>query len=538
MSCHASWKEAVLHLAEFQGSSVQGVRVGVLRNVAANSAGKKSCWRRALQLLPSHGEAGAKNALVAHGIAVDSCARAASWARALQMLQSWALQGQEASLVALGAAARGLAGDSCDRWRLAQLLASEAPSIFVSNAVLAACCRARLLQQSLRLLSAMKQDGPEPDVASYNTMLGLCAEEGHVAKAGALLREARHQGLQGLLMHNLALKASLSASSWERAAGLLLGMSVDRVASDDISTGTAIASCARGRRWQLCIRLLRTLPFRELPWQATPGRTVAFSTAGSAAIQAMAWSCAQDFLDDLRCSHLQTDTDTFAAFSTACMAAAAGAADAQGGPRSRRTWRIWPLAAALLCICKQRHGVAPDTSVGPAITTFSRSSRWPKGVQLLAGLRANGLRPHLICFNSAAMSTWRAVSSALSGMCAGALRPDVASWNALLVANPWEQSTQSLEVMAALQVEVDQVAVSTRLGGMNAAPWRKSLAALCRASAGSVDGILAAVLLRGCAARRSWQESLQLRASLEWGGSDLRSDAGPKLCRSSKNRGM
>ncbi|CAE7694774.1 unnamed protein product [Symbiodinium necroappetens] len=513
MSCQPSWKEAVHYVAEVQRSTVQGSRLGVLHNVAANSAGKKSCWRQALQLLGCRELSGTheKNLLVAHGIAVDACARAASWASALQGLHAWASQGGEPSPVALGAAARGLAAKEGPRaWQqAAQLLTMEPPSIFVGNAVLSACSRERLSQQGLQLLSAMRQQGPQPDAASYNIVLGLCADEGHVEQAGRLLREARHQDVEtNLLMYNLVMKSSLSASRWESAANVLLAMSSDSVPSDEISSSTSVASCARGGPWRFCLALLATLP---VGWRGRSGGMVAFSTAGSAAIQALQWASAHTLLDEVRRAQLQTDTDTFAALSTACMA---GTASNLATDR-----RHWQLAAGLLKTCKQRHGVLPETSVGPSVATFSKSSQWLAGIQLVARLRTSGVRPHLICFNSAAMSTWSLVSSMLSGMVLGALEPDVASWNALLVANPWEKGTETLEAMASLQVELDRVSVSTRLGKMTSAPWRTSLKALestQRSTPNSVDVILAAALLRGSAARRSWQESLQLRASLCW----------------------
>ncbi|CAE7237480.1 EMB2654 [Symbiodinium sp. CCMP2592] len=508
MSCQPSWKEAVHYVAEVQRSAVQGSRLGVLHNAAANSAGKKACWRQALQLLDCRELSGAwheKNLLVAHGIAVDACARAASWASALQGLHSWALQGGEPSLVAFGAAARGLAAKvGTSAWQqAAQLLAMEPPSIFVGNAVLSACSRERLSQQALQLLSAMRQHGPQPDAASYNIVLGLCADEGHAEQAGRLLREARRQDVEtNLLMYNLAMKSSLSASQWESAASVLLAMSSDSVPSDEISSSTSIASCARGGPWRFCLALLATLP---VGWRGLSGGMVAFSTAGSAAIQALQWAYAHTLLDEVRRAQLQTDTDTFAALSTACMAGTAS----NPAPGGRL---CWPLAASLLKTCKQRHGVVLDTSVGPSVATFSKSSQWRAGIQLLASLRTSGVRPHLICFNSAAMSTWSLVSSMLSGMVLGGLEPDVASWNALLVANPWEKGTETLEAMASLQVELDRVSVSTRLGKMTSAPWRTSLKALAStqrssSSPNSVDAILAAALLRSSAARRSWQET-------------------------------
>ena len=532
MSCQLPWKEAVCRLVEARRNGIQStVQQEVLCNAAANSACKKGDWRRALQLLPLHGFE--RNVLVAHGIAVDACARGAVWARALQQLGSWAACGGEASPVALGAAARGLAKSGSPHssgggaWRrAAQLLAlSEPPSVFVANAVLSACCRARLSQQALQLLSDMRLDGPQPDTASYNTMLGLCAEEGHVAQAARLLKAARHQSVQSnLLMYNLALKSALGASSWQHASGVLLGMSSDSVPNDEISSCTAIASCARAGPWRLGLALLQTLPAR-VPSLRGPSETIPFSTAASAAIQAKQWTFASWLLDNVRCCQLQTDTDTFAALSTACMTLSAGTSAELG------RGRFWSLAAALLRTCERQHGPAPETSMGPAATTFSRLSQWEQGAELLADMQASGIRLNLIFYNSAAMSTWRSVSSLLTGLRKRGLEPDAASWNALLVASAWEQSAGALAAMGCLHVEVDRVSVSTFLGSLNSAPWRSGLQGLAKAvrTSGSVDGILATVLLRSCAALRSWQQSLQLQASLEAVGSGLRlsSDAGP-----------
>ena len=534
--CQTSWKEAVLHLAEAQQRSVQSAQFEVHCNVVANLAGKKGFWRRALQLLdPFTSRKCGRNALVGHGITVDAYARAGFWDKALCELQVWAGRGGEASPLAFGAAARGLTGLAAREgsggtpdvaWRkAAQLLASsKAPSVFVGNAVLAACSRVRLSQQALRLLSGMRQHGPQPDSASYNIILGLCADEGNVAQAVELLREARHQGVQAnLLMYNLATKSSLTASSWQRAASMLLGMSEDSVAGDEISISTVIASCARRNSWRLCIALQHALQRRAMQQIAETG-TIGYSTAASAAVQAMKWTHAQRLLDNIHRNQLQTDTDTFAALSTACMAASS-AAEAGG---------IWSLAGALISVCEHQHGVTPDAFVGPSVSTFSRSTQWRAGVCLLAGMRASGIRPHLLCYNSVATSTWRSVSSMLSSFKAGWLEPDVASWNALLVASPsWEKSIGSLEAMACCLLEVDQVCTSTLLGGMNSAPWKVSLQALgqaVRMAPGAVDRILAAVVLRSFAALRSWQESLQLQASLEAATPYLRlsSDAGQK----------
>ena len=330
----------------------------------------------------------------------------------------------------------------------------------------------------------------EFDLESLNTLLGHCAKNGLHVKAKRLLAGGKLQTIEpSLLSHNLCLTSSLRSFQWTELLRGLEQMTRSWVRGDVVTENCLMAVLARSQGWQHCVRRLAQVHMQDM---------VTYTTAGSAMIQAGAWSLAVQVFGQASNSGCQPDAETYAVLCTSCLTPA----------KTGRSKSTWCLASRFLA-ASQLHAEVNIKSLGSTIAICGKASHWRRSARLLQECHVRSFQPGRLEHNSVPRS-WRSGLQSLRDMCIAKLEPDGASWSGLLVSGSWRLCGEVLLAASVLGFQRDGVLVSTSLGALNAAPWRVAMFAM--ASTKRTDNILQSVVLRARAQLRCWQQGLsQLR---------------------------
>lgn len=436
----------------------------------------------------------------------DVYGRSRRWFAALACLREWSAQGERVSVVAIGAATNSLA--KCALWMraLRMIAAPDAfPNTFVANAVVSACCRAKLPGRAAKIVDMMSQRGPQPDAVTLNTLLGLYATERLASKAQGLMSSTNALSLEpDLLSFNLYLNAMQRSAKWSESLLCLEKIRSNSLSGDTVTLNSVLAADTRCMQWQHGL----TIAFQRENFNSY--NVVALSTVSSGMIQQSVWTSACHILQLVNSSGLEPDADAYAVLGSSCMLAVryVGETGAAG--------KLWQVASRLLAACNLQQiratGVANGVLIGSSLATCSRSRQWQLSMNLLADVQKRSLEVnHMVAYNSICPGSWRQSHLIFKEISCRRLEPDLASWNSLMAStSSWKMCWNYLETLCFQSLEVDQVLLSTSLGAMNTAPWRASMEAIKNAAHMVSDRILISVVLRGTAKLSLWQRSLQL----------------------------
>ena len=425
-------------------------------------------------------------------------ARSGRWFAALASLKGFVQQGGKVNVVSVAAATKGLA--ECTLWQSAlQMISAEncfPVNTFVANAVLSACGRARLVERVGKIFEQMIEQGPHPDVATLNIVLGLYGE--HSEKAQNLLASAHTLNIQtSLLSHNLCLTALQRSAKWLESLWLLSEGVSNSLGKDGFTQNSVLAACMRSRQWQCCIDF----------WESTESATsMAAGTVGSALMEGSLWSSAFQVLEELHQAFLKLDTDFYAVLGSACMARAKRDSSFQ--------LQAWLIAHMLLDRKASTFSEMSKVFQGSFLATYSRSEQWHKSAELLIQLQREALRTDSVMYNSVGCTaSWGHSQVLFQSMCCKQLEPDLASWNSLISKASWQQSCYCLEALTSKNLQMDAILLSTVVAvlGATGGPWRSSVEVM-RKAAMQRDHVLSSVML--LSSKLSWERSFQLSHDL------------------------
>ncbi|CAE6971761.1 MRL1 [Symbiodinium natans] len=279
LACKAGcrWEQALFLLGAME-------QAGVLPSVAACSAAIASCdreWQQALQVLATMQVRGPAPNFVVFSAAIGVCSNASVWVAALALLEDL---------------------------RCRKLQAGAIPSVISS------CERSGQWQRALHILAAYRDMGFHEDLASLNAALSSCAEGQRWQVAVELFRGMQAQTMQPDIISVSALTTSFGTSRWECA--LALGrLTRDRLESNVVSAGAAIAACQRGSQWEIALGSLQRMPQTAL----RPNAGACNAGLGAAERGArVSWDQALGLQQQLRRFGTRLDVVSFNAAASVC----------------------------------------------------------------------------------------------------------------------------------------------------------------------------------------------------------------------------
>lgn len=217
--------------------------------------------------------------------------------------------------------------------------------------MIAACQKARLLEEAWEVYCWMRQDGLSPDRATYSRLISVCAY------SPARARDAEH-----LYDRLLEERVELDAFMY-------------------LHLVTAIASGEDGgeQRWQAMLRVLHGMQMGMPNYKDTHVQTVAVSLAAKHGQLAHALAVYRLMLQD----GVQPKSPTFNALIAACMRAGAPATG----------FRFFDIMQAM--------GVKADVvTVSTLIACCERLGDWHRAQEVWRWMESQGLEPDTICYNT------------------------------------------------------------------------------------------------------------------------------------------
>ncbi|BDA45785.1 probable pentatricopeptide repeat-containing protein At1g63330 at C-terminar half [Coccomyxa sp. Obi] len=117
------------------------------------------------------------------------------------------------------------------------------PSIYASNAAIAACARVGRMQEALDLYRDMEREGLAADMHTYTSLIGGCAYTRQPALAYELFEEMRQHGIQpNVYTYNALIKAECHVGNLTQALHLVDVMEDDGVVPDVATWGTLMSA--------------------------------------------------------------------------------------------------------------------------------------------------------------------------------------------------------------------------------------------------------------------------------------------------------
>lgn len=323
-----------------------------------------------------------------------------------------------------------------------------------------------------------------------------------------------------------ALAACARERRWEEAVALLRGLPLRTLYADTVVYNVAISACGKSQRWVCALELLDEIHTQGLQptaasYNAAADGAVSAVSAGLGAAAGSAWSLAFALALGSRSVLLEPSVLSYTALHGACgsggarwsLALLALTAMSRGALLPNVVTCAaaasvcglaiqWARAAALL-VRGRRFAVEPnDVAHNVAVSACERGQQWTIALSLL--LSTAGLLPHIIACNAAASA------------CDKARR--------------WEWSAQLVGKATASGLRPDVVSVSTALSAADKSSQWVRAALLLRGSArgpsarGVLPGVIAAnAAASACARAVAWAQAIGL---LTYAGvTRLRADA-------------
>eukprot|EP00434_Breviolum_minutum_P026848 symbB.v1.2.023730.t2/scaffold2195.1/size86141/2 len=290
----ASWARGSYQLQE---AKAKGLRLHLfLRTASSTLCATVGAWEKANTLAPR-----ADDDIVARNSVLSACGRRRAWSEAIGFYVSLAQRAIEASQKSLTAVASSMSEAS---WKQENHMISEKPchwshSLFLArqakadltaqrttatattglcNIAITACARSSQVAQAWMLLEKMlRADGPQPDVQSFNCLMGVLPEKKELV--------------------------------WPLAMHLVMRLHQCNIRADRLTLNNALAANSRQRCW---LHALRLLGASHLP---APG-LVAYNIAMEA-------SCRQPplvlaFFHEMHVRSLIPDVSTLCLVAEAC----------------------------------------------------------------------------------------------------------------------------------------------------------------------------------------------------------------------------
>ncbi|CAE8604515.1 unnamed protein product [Polarella glacialis] len=447
----AQWQPA---LAVLQNMPALGIQPDPISYSSVMQAFDGRLWPKVLGLFEALRGSGLRSDAVLLSSAVSSCSSGRRWEQALSVFQTCTrLRGLRPDAAVYNAVVDSLG--SGQLWQASvsllptMLQAGLALTVVSFGAAISASGDSSQWELALGFLSAMPEHQIRPGIASCSSAIRACVRGGEAELAFRMLSDMpRFYVDPAASTYRGAIRAA--EEEWPLALRLLRHMQfVGRLPTDAASLAAAVVSCARGRQWAICLRLLQENPAvgvelgvgalgATLGALASAGRdgeaaalmkemkrrhleldVIAFSASMSAAERSGQWFKALDTFRQLRESSLRPDD---VAVGVAIGAAGSG--------------HLWGQALELLRLADKQGLELGVEQLNCCITAVGRGQQWSRALDLLTSQQA---RADLVTFNAAVAAAekgrkWDVALQLLSGMSVASLQPDLVAWSSAISA--------------------------------------------------------------------------------------------------------
>ena len=253
---------------------------------------------------------------------ITALSRSHEWLKSIQLLDE-ALRTPTAggvNIVSFGAALA-----ACDRaslWQDALRLLGEAEpygaNTITWNAAISACARAREWEHACRLLGEMPEASVKPDTISFNSTMRSLTGIGSSTSRWQLAMKLHHELQQNALLPSLTTLSTMTnlcaqGNAWPFALSFLKDALEVKTLLDAASFSSVLVSCARSRRWQRSVAL-----FAELTSSGVTPDLACFNAAISACERGGHWSGAIALLNEMHHMLLAPDLTSTNSIISAC----------------------------------------------------------------------------------------------------------------------------------------------------------------------------------------------------------------------------
>jgi len=237
---------------------------------------ERGWWRRALNLLISHGET-LQLPIEAYDSVLSCCQYDRQWKEAVQLLrqmQSETSQTNPAlSTYRIAIQCTCAAKQAEQAVQILQSACREGltPTSDMFERIVAALAKKRQWRRALQLLEMMEEKKVPKNVVLYNHVLTATSKAGEVVQAKYLFTQMKKSGIApNIISYNAVISACANARRWKDALSILNECSRASGVEPDIYTYTnAIRACAKGtsRRFSfglqifICLHLIIHAPF-------------------------------------------------------------------------------------------------------------------------------------------------------------------------------------------------------------------------------------------------------------------------------------
>ncbi|CAK0869099.1 unnamed protein product [Prorocentrum cordatum] len=287
------------------------------------------------------------------------------------------------------------------------------------NVVISACGKGEQWQQTLALLSGMREAKMEPDVISYSATISACGEGEQWLRALVLLRELWEAELElDVTSYRAGMFACQKGGQWQRTLSVLNEMRKANLDADFMSYRAGISACQKGGQWQRALSLLsgmREASVIQHCDQHCDQHVKLYNTVIITCGKGEQWQQTLALLGEMQEAKLEPDVISYRAGIVACQ---------EGGQ--------WQHALSALSDMREARvtpGVRPYNAV---VSACGKGEQWQRALVLLRKLREAKLEPNVVSYGAGISACgngdqWQQALSLLGEMWRTKIEPDVIS---------------------------------------------------------------------------------------------------------------
>ncbi|CAE8586321.1 unnamed protein product [Polarella glacialis] len=479
--------------------------------VAAASSSRQ--WDSALSLLQAMGHASVRPDVAAVSAGASAVERSTMWTVSLQLLHRAHGAGlkldSKANSMTVQAHLQGLAWENslCTLLQMRVAGQEDKPELASVSSVLAL---EGLWQRGASILRSLQQEGQEPDLVTYSTVLGA-SRAGRWQRVAASLQALRADGfVPDKVAYNAVSSAFATGERWDCSLGMLKGMRAAVLRPNTVSYNTVMSSLATetGEHWSYVLALWQELSADGLreqsegcaqPWDVT---SWACEVASVPALSPSLRSCQQHagswsalaagsrhptqgsamVIGVGGALRIRRGTKTSARLPPPAHLQHAGSPVARTSCRRAQTHKAGPRESAQGGACQnQLRGTKDYTSL---IRDLGRERRWREAIGGLARLRQS-LQVGTIACNAAITACktgqqWEQAVGMLSLSHAWRVCPDTVTFNALISAcqrgQLWQKPLHLLDEMPRLALGADLISYNSAIAACSAGgKWQHAI---------------------------------------------------------------
>ena len=397
---------------------------------------------------------------------------------------------------------------------LATLARAATPSRSTLEGRLVSVSRSGNWRSAVAILDQLVDLGHSTSTKAHNNAAAACSRAGRHTQALELLDTLRARGgAWDAHSYTTAVTAHGKSGQWRSALSLLQTMEEKATPAPNVFVyGAVIGACAVSSRWEEAVQLLQTMESRGVP-----PTTRCFNGALLACDRAGQPDAALALLDSMRTSrrYRKIAPPSVVSYSTALSALSRK-------PSLAASQRAVDLLAAM-----RAEGVRPNAhTYGAAALAHGASGAWESALQLLSDMDRDRVVPTgvVLCnvLNACAVGgAYKPALAVLRGMRARYdIEPDAACVNAAIKAcargGEWRSAVELLESLGVHATERSYLSTLSALA--NCARWREALDMLKLMHAEEEKPIPSVrcytAAIAACGAAKQWKEAVRLWAVL------------------------